>query len=675
MKAPHFAQITATAALVVVSIAGSGSLPVPAVLFASDASSLAPATLLQLAAPLLSSIALAVLFAALVDWLSRMENPDGISSRRDLLRLLANWLCALWLLLALNSHYFPHSIWTWRMEPLRLTAASHVADALAALWLLYCAARRLIRTRPLARQTRIFSGLVLLCVLGLVSVALLPRDADVGPVHKTRPDLLVIGLDSLRRDIALDTSTAPPTIAALRDQAYVQTNAVSPLARTFPAWTTILTGLPPTQSGVRDNLSPQALAHTDRSLAWQLRDAGYRTVYATDDTRFSNIGPAFGFDDVISPQPGLPDFLLGAIADQPLLNFALQIPYAELLFPSLVGNRAIAHAYRPSRFVRRVADSLGPADGRPSAIFVHLCLAHWPYRSAQTPTNVDTATDSLYLQSVRELDTQLAELLAMLRKKGYLTDNTLTVVLPDHGEETKPASQHARAVTQVSTELPPPSQLGGHGGSLLLAREWQVFLMFSGMSAKGPLPAGRSDQLASLSDVAPAILALLDIRSARSNEYPPLAVVAAVTDDTSGQAARARPYVAMETGFRPDNFDPLHPDEAEALGIALRSYEIRPDGRLEMRADAYRDMIASKDFGVTDGENVLAITRTKGGAVLVESRPDSGWRLFDPQARAKSPDAPLLLQFACAESEFRLRIPAWCDAGDEASARRATAAR
>lgn len=660
MKAPHFAQITATAALVVVSIAGSGSLPVPAVLFASDASSLAPATLLQLAAPLLSSIALAVLFAALVGWLSQAGNPDHTFSHRSLLRLLATWLCALWLLLALNSHCFPHSIWTWRMEPLRLTAAAHLVDALAALWLLYCVARRLIRMRPLARKNRILSSLALLCMLGLACIALLSREAEVGATHAPRTNLLVIGLDSLRRDIALDTSAVPATVATLRHQAFVQANVVSPLARTFPAWTTILTGLPPTQSGVRDNLSPQDLADTGASLAHQLRNAGYRTVYATDDTRFSNIGPAFGFDQIIGPQPGLADFLLGAIADQPLLNFALQIPHAEWLFPSLVGNRAIAHAYRPSRFIRRVADALGVADDRPSAIFIHLCLAHWPYRSAETLPGTGSGPDGPYLQSVRELDTQLAGLLAMLRKQGYLTDNTLSVVLADHGEETEPAARLPKAIEHVNTTLAPPSQLGGHGGSLLLDRQWQVFLMFSGKTALGPVPAGRSEQLASLSDMAPTILGLLDIPDHQAAGYAPLDVLSAVTHRPQAPGASARTYVAMETGFRPKNFDPLHPDENEALGIALRSYRVMPDGRLEMRPDTYAEMIDGKDFGVTDGQNVLAVMRTKGGSVLVEARPDTGWRLFDTQKPVEASAAPLLLQSACAELEFRSRISAWC---------------
>lgn len=660
MKAFRFAQIVVPALLVGLWVVGSGSLAAPATFLATDASSLSAITVVQLAAPLLSIVALMVLLAVAVGWLSREGNPDTAFSHRDLLKLLANWLCALWILLAQNSHYFPHSAWAWRMEPLRMTAAAHVVDAIAALWLLYCVARRLIRMRLPAPQNGIFSSLALLCMLGLACLALLSRDADVGASHNPRANLLVIGLDSLRRDIALDTSAAPSTVSELRNQAFVHANVVSPLARTFPAWTTILTGLPPTQSGVRDNLSPQNLANTNASLAHRLRAAGYRTVYATDDTRFSNIGPAFGFDQIVGPQPGLADFLLGAIADQPLLNFALQIPHAEWLFPSLVGNRAVAHAYRPSRFIRRVADALGTADDRPSAIFIHLCLAHWPYRSAETPPGAGSDPDGPYLQSVRELDTQLAGLLAMLRKQGYLTDNTLSVVLADHGEETEPAARLPKAVERVNTTLAPPSQLGGHGGSLLLNRQWQVFLMFSGKTALGPVPAGRSAQLASLSDVAPTILGLLDIPDRQAAEHPPLDVLSAVTRHPQAPDAPARTYVAMETGFRPKNFDPLHPDENEALGIALRSYRIVPDGRLEMRPDTYEEMIDSKDFGVTDGQNVLAVMSTKGGSVLVEARPDTGWRLFDTQTPVKSSAPPLLLQSACAEREFRSRISAWC---------------
>lgn len=578
---------------------------------------------------------------------------------RPWLRLLATWASVCWLLLLANARSFPYSHWAWWAEPLLQGPATQVVNLVCILWLLF---RFSVLTLALVRlwQASSFAlrTMVLAMVGGLVGLGLMP--ARVSPESPPRggrpPDLLVIGLDSLRRDVLLQASPDTlPILTALREHSFMQSNMVTPLARTFPSWVSVLTGLPPPVSGARFNLAPQAEIRTQASLAWRLKAAGYHTVFATDESRFSNIGENFGFDQTILPRPGVADFLLGAVADHPLINFALQIPYMEWLLPSLVGNRSLAQSYRPERFVRRVVDALGAADERPTALFMHLCLAHWPYYSASLPPP-EAHGLSPYRNAIRELDRQLGTMLGELQRLGYLSDNTLVVVFADHGEETNTGPVAGLQTKRLANDL--PGQVGGHGGSLLQPRQWQVFTLFSGHSALGPIPAGQSRQMASLADIAPAVSRLLNLPQVGSSTPAPMLDVVAATQGRGHWPSSGRSHVVMETGFRPEAFNPLAPDLGQALGIGLSTYEVVQDGRLEMRHDVMKRSIARKDVGITDGHSALVKTWGRnGGGALVELDVGGAWRKLAPGESARHAQ---LLQAACAEPEMASRISAWC---------------
>lgn len=575
------------------------------------------------------------------------------------------WLSIWWILLEAHARFFPKSVWAWIIEPLTAQAASPAFGAFAAVWLLYRTGLLLHalarRATPLLRRRSVRGALALSAFLygghflSGATAAHAPSTANV----------VIIGLDSLRRDVALDeTLQDMPTLKAFRDEAFVEQNVVSPLARTFPSWTTILTGLHPAVSGARDNLVQQALVETSASIAWKFKAAGYRTIYATDETRFSNIGQTFGFDHVVSPRPGAPDFLVAQIADLPLVNFAVQLPLMEHLLPSLTGNRAFAHAYYPDRFIRRLFDAIGPAKGQPTFLAVHLCLAHWPFFSADSAAiaNRDLEPNGEYLRATRELDQQFAQLLIQLRRSGYVNDQSLVVVLADHGEAPGGPQAQQPNYEFVGTDQALPWQGGGHGTSLLRADQWQTFLMFSGNSAKGAIPHGQSNDLASLEDLAPSLVALSGIELASQRRL-------SVVDHTfSPETPRLlRQIVAMETGFRPRGFDPTEPDGKEALIIAGRSFDVRDDGRLEMKSNIYDAMVQSKDFAVTDGVEVLAYVFTDGEPLLVHADAENNhWTIYPASHRPNhfKAAAPPLLPAACANSDMRTRLQAWCTSGE-----------
>ena len=96
------------------------------------------------------------------------------------------------------------------------------------------------------------------------SLAFFPRGTS-RPEHQ--PHIILIGLDSLRADL-LDPQISPgvtPHIDAFMDQGVEFTNAITPLARTFPSMMAMLTGRHPHQTGAVMNLLPRDQIH-DRSL-------------------------------------------------------------------------------------------------------------------------------------------------------------------------------------------------------------------------------------------------------------------------------------------------------------------------------------------------------------------------------------------------------------------------
>ena len=85
------------------------------------------------------------------------------------------------------------------------------------------------------------------------------------------PNIVLIGIDSLRPDHlsanGYDRPTSPH-IDALLAQSVVFDSAWSEIARTYPSWTSIITGTWPTGDGIRDNLpSPADLVPRSRTAA------------------------------------------------------------------------------------------------------------------------------------------------------------------------------------------------------------------------------------------------------------------------------------------------------------------------------------------------------------------------------------------------------------------------
>jgi hypothetical protein len=270
------------------------------------------------------------------------------------------------------------------------------------------------------------------------------------------PHVVLIGIDSLRCDV---TSLGSGESLTPRIDEFLATDrrglgdVTSPLARTFPAWMSTLTGRHPASTNARFNLMPRAKVAAGDTLADALRDAGYSTIYSTDEVRFANIDESYGFDQLmVTPPIGASDFVLGTPMTCPCPNLLSATPLGAWLFPHTFANRAAHVTYRPDRFAKRLFDSVD--FDRPTFLAIHLTLAHWPYSWAglEKPRTPDAFRRS-YTHAVKAVDDQFAAIMAGLEEAASCQCHHRGVFGSWRGAR-RPHGHHAQA--------------GGDGGSDLV---------------------------------------------------------------------------------------------------------------------------------------------------------------------------------------------------------------
>ncbi|HOX25712.1 MAG TPA: sulfatase-like hydrolase/transferase [Candidatus Krumholzibacteria bacterium] len=223
--------------------------------------------------------------------------------------------------------------------------------------------------------------------------------------------LLLVTLDTTRPDhlgCYGDARARTPVLDELARRGLRVDGAVTCCPVTLPAHASLLTGLEPPRHGVRDNGRYRLPADGARTLAEELRDAGYATAAILGcfvlDRRF---GLDRGFEHY--------DFRATADGFQPLRpefneRDAREVTDAALLWLS-----------------RRETDR----DARPFFLWVHYFDPHLPYRSplAASPAFRDRPYDA----EIAHVDAELGRLLARFAEAG-LRDRTVIVVVGDHGE-------------------------------------------------------------------------------------------------------------------------------------------------------------------------------------------------------------------------------------------------
>lgn len=247
--------------------------------------------------------------------------------------------------------------------------------------------------------------LFLLSGLALFSSAFLScqRGGTVAAAKDT--PVVLISIDTLRSDhlpIYGYDKVATPAIDALRKDAILFERAYSHVPMTFPSHSSILTGLLPTHTGVRDNVGYELDAKALPYLPRLLHEAGYATGGAVSSfVMRGEIGFSHGFDfydDKIHSRAGRG---LGGVQRSGPETLQAALPWLQ------------------------------GAAKKPLFFFLHLYEPHAPY--APPEPYASRYASFLYDGEIAAVDQVVGDLVAELKRLG-IYDRALVLLFSDHGE-------------------------------------------------------------------------------------------------------------------------------------------------------------------------------------------------------------------------------------------------
>ncbi|MCP3101788.1 sulfatase-like hydrolase/transferase [Myxococcus sp. K15C18031901] len=456
-------------------------------------------------------------------------------------------------------------------------------------------------------RARLRAALVMAAGLAVVALARVWPESR-GTKH---PLVVLIGIDAFRPDRLRSqggSGEVAPHVERFLEDATLFTRAYTPIAQTEPAWRSLLTARWPHATGVRYPLTAESRMRLQPTFARAFDDAGWRTVFATDCSRFHTEGPASGFVTRLQPPRGAVNFLLEKLRYRALGAFADQALGAAWV-PEFVDNRALAGIHDPMGYAERLAARLVDEAGQGPTLFAfHATAAHFPgdpvhpfhrrfvpaseplerrLRMHFAPVSPGAkggwnrpGAEALYDELLAQADAQVGLLLEALRRTGRY-DDALIVLMSDHGESFHEDRPDLAGATPVH-------------GARLSEVENRILLAVKPPGGRGAAPRD-VDALVRLVDVGPTLL-----------DYAGLPALRRVDGVSLSPLLRGGDWVPQrlyaETGFThvvPEVFDAEHWPGAPRT---FDAYRIRPDGVVEMGESIHAAVLMEKDRGVYDGQ-------------------------------------------------------------------------
>lgn len=470
------------------------------------------------------------------------------------------------------------------------------------------------------------------------NLALKPADA-VAHANREQPDIIIIGIDSLRPDQLSHTRTDNvnfmPALNSTLDQMVIFEDTTTPLARTFVSYMSVLSGQHPVHHGARFNLYPRSEFSTELFLPSALKQHGYETMLAMDESRFANFDESFGFDHLIVPSVGALDFLVGSVYDLVATNLLLAVPTVNGLMPHVHANRAAYRTYRWHDHADRFSRALRRTTfDNPLFIVHHLCLPHWPYlpltihgedgRTPRTGLAEEDAALLPYRRSLQVADRQFQDAMKELSQTGRL-DNAILIVLSDHGEAFAISTD---AINFIEGEVERKVFFYGHGTSTISPEQSRVlFAMQRYIDGKPTWRPRVVEGPASLLDIAPTVAELVTLPT--SPDFDGISLLPALNGAQSVLDTRTR---FIETGIRSPGVERVEIDERQVAEEMSYLYVITPDFRFEIDPNLLRLKIRQKQRAATRENLILA-------AIPADHRrvePGGCWVVLDTDARSAS---------------------------------------
>ncbi len=337
------------------------------------------------------------------------------------------------------------------------------------------------------------SALFLLMLLGAAGCAEQDR----------KPHVFLISVDTLRPDhlsmngYARETS---PNIDAFAAQAWNFPDAITPVPKTGPSFTTMFTGLPPGEHGVDKN--PLVIPAEIPLLAEELAEAGYQTgAFVSNPVLRQEKGYARGFSTyVLEPDAGGVERVNDAFFewaksvdwDRPVFAWIHYMdphgPYTPPApFTEMFREDAIARAD-----TRRVPLVYQPISGFPSAYVLGAIPGY------QQLGDEDRAAFYIagYDEEIRYMDASFGKLMQSLRDRGVY-DGAAIALVADHGESLGDHDywfEHGWFPFDDGLRIPflvkPPGSTAGRSvpGSVTTLDVKPTLLAFPGLAPKKPVP-------------------------------------------------------------------------------------------------------------------------------------------------------------------------------------------
>lgn len=574
-----------------------------------------------------AQILLYACFLLILWWLTR-ASAYFLSLQWSTTRLLALVLFAFTIifLLAANLYYYPNSIFSFfpaalgpnlgsLLSPRNIHTIMFVSGAFLGIVSLMAIFGSIVW---LFKHRTILSTLFLLAFAGAGYMLYLheQKPTIVTMSKLKQPNVIIIGVDSLMpRTLTYFGAKQEnmPTVDHWLKNATVFTHSLTPLARTSPAWASILTGDSPKLTNVRYNLTDSKQLTLTETIGHQLQKRGYYTVFATDDRQFNQINEQFGFTKIIGVTQGLNDFLLSQINDFPLSNLLINTPIGAWLFPYNYANRASAFSYYPHTFNNQLNKQIKRfPTNQPLFMAVHFAMPHWPYYDANLPIkNIDKnkrpSPEQLYIYSLKVADAQIKNLLMTLKQQGLLK-NTLVIMLSDHGNTFADAGDR---ITQKKNYLPNPASAPfrfytsnlayGHGIDILTLPQNHTLLAAKYYNGQKQF-IGSKKSVVSLIDITPTILDFLHIQSPYNMQGKSLLPLI----NTNQEFTTSR-SLFIESGFSLPTILSATPKAEEVLKQGIKYYQVTPSTGMLKVNPIYRDfIIKGKNRAVINAPWMLA---------------------------------------------------------------------
>jgi arylsulfatase A-like enzyme len=345
----------------------------------------------------------------------------------------------------------------WTTDHCGRLTISIVVGLLGAAWLLV----PLVGMPGAKAQLRKF-GVLVLAATGCLALASIPWRRVVSfrrqAASSDRVNILIVAADSLRPDRI--TPAIAPRMYSLAQTGTVFDHAYTPLARTFPAWVSMLTGNYPHHHGIR-NMFPrwETRMRDFHAIPAAFAKAGYLTCAVSDFAGDIFRRVDLGFQKLRTPTFTMRELLRERILQQ---DFALlpwlRGPLARWAVPVL---REMHVASDAQALTNDALDAIDGVGQQPFFMTIFYSTTHFPYAApfpfykrfvssgyrgkyryakADTLTAENSLTPSdvehvrgLFDGAVSSVDAAVGELLDGLTARG-LTDHTIVVLTADHGE-------------------------------------------------------------------------------------------------------------------------------------------------------------------------------------------------------------------------------------------------